>query len=152
MSLICLLFWNFYYNVMFVRLGGVEMKIKLYFTFKWNKIWVWQISPIETYWNFDLIKTYWYLGSIYSTIMLAIIFVPLYHVGFFIDGNGWKLTDRWICLTFFTFGAKIWISNFWRRIYQRSTHSGMRMIIYRNFYNIYLKKHIMRNIYNNKRN
>ena len=31
------------------------------------------------------------------------IFVPLCHVSFFINGNGWKLTDEFVAF-FFTFG------------------------------------------------
>ena len=31
-------------------------------------------------------------------------FVPLCHVGYFINSDGWKLTVRYICRIFYTFG------------------------------------------------
>lgn len=40
------------------------------------------------------------------------IFIPLCHVGFFINCNGRKLMDRWICRTFYTSLSKIIIGWF----------------------------------------
>jgi len=71
-----------------------------------TKFWVWQISLMETYWHFDPMQTYWYFGPVYSTIMLRIIFVHLCHVRFFINGNGWNITDEWIYHFFYFWWLK----------------------------------------------
>jgi len=38
------------------------MKIKLYFTLKWNKIWGLKTSSMETCWHFGPMKNYWHFG------------------------------------------------------------------------------------------
>lgn len=40
------------------------------------------------------------------------IFVPLCHVSFFINGNGWKLTDEFVAFFFYFWGLKFDFSSF----------------------------------------
>ena len=57
-------------------------------------------------------------------------FVFLYHVDYFINSDGGKLTVRYICYTFYTFETKFCIFIFQEHICQQITHLGTKVIIY----------------------
>jgi len=67
-----------------------------------------------TFWSNENLLTFW--SSLFTSHVdnhFCDIFVPLCHINSFINGNRQKLTDEWICRTYFHFrGLKFEFSPF----------------------------------------
>ena len=118
MDKLCLLI-NIMFIIMFIikvifatiKRGSGKMKIKIYFILKWNFFLTnYSNGNLLTFWSNENLLTFWlnwfnrHVGNHFCRI-----FIPPSHIGSFINGDRWKLTNEWICRTFSLSGTKIWI-------------------------------------------